>query len=393
MRALGLTLLLLPLTLSASAPAQPGGEPLDSALQRARSEQSAAERQEAALENAASRTRGQAERLHAEWAAAAQAIEAAEARITASDIELRLASAYVAAQQMRLARQQQPASALLAGLAVMAQRPPLLALADRGSTDELVEVRILLDSTLPVIRDRTSRLSAEVAEGQRLQQVAVAARKRLAQNRNELVAKRQQFAALEQQALEAALATGGQALRAGDTALAAGENVETLRGAEATSRATQALAQKLAAGEPAPPRPFPAEGAPSRPPFAYALPATAPVTEGLAAVNAAGVRSRGLTLATPRGAAVTAPAEGIVRFAGPFRDYDGILIIDHGGGWTSLIVNLASPLRPGAKVRLGDPLGRALGPLQVELSRNGRRISPAIIAGSSQALSKGSKGG
>ena len=29
-------------------------------------------------------------------------------------------------------------------------------------------------------------------------------------------------------------------------------------------------------------------------------------------------------------------------FSGPFRDYDGVLIIDHGGGWMSLIVNVAS---------------------------------------------------
>jgi septal ring factor EnvC (AmiA/AmiB activator) len=82
-----------------------------------------------------------------------------------------------------------------------------------------------------------------------------------------------------------------------------------------------------------------------------------------------------------------------VRFAGPFRDYDGILIIDHGGGWLSLIVNVASELHAGDRVRLGDLAGRALGPLQVELSQNGRRISPAIIAGSSQSLSKDAKGG
>jgi len=122
------------------------------------------------------------------------------------------------------------------------------------------------------------------------------------------------------------------------------------------------------------------------------LPAEAQVTEGLAAVNDSGVRSRGLTLATSRGAPVTAPADGVVRFSGPFRDYDGILIIDHGGGWMSLIVNVSSPLHPGDAVHIGDPIGRALGPLQVELSQSGRRISPALIAGSSQTLSKGTKG-
>ena len=100
--------------------------------------------------------------MRAEQAAAAQEIEAAEARITAADTQLRLASAYVAAHRQRLAGEQRPVSSLLAGLAVMGRRPPLLAIADRGSTDELVKVRILLDSTLPVIRARTATLSAQL---------------------------------------------------------------------------------------------------------------------------------------------------------------------------------------------------------------------------------------
>jgi septal ring factor EnvC (AmiA/AmiB activator) len=90
---------------------------------------------------------------------------------------------------------------------------------------------------------------------------------------------------------------------------------------------------------------------------------------------------------------VTAPADGVVKFSGPFGDYDGVLIIDHGRGWLSLIVNVASSLHAGERVQLGQDVGRALGPLQVELSQNGRRISPALIAGSSQSLSKGTKGG
>ena len=70
-----------------------------------------------------------------------------------------------------------------------------------------------------------------------------------------------------------------------------------------------------------------------------------------------------------------------------------ILIIDHGGGWMSLIVNVATTLKPGDTRQPRRAIGRALGPLQVELSQNGRRISPALIAGSSQSLSNGAKGG
>jgi len=392
MRAAFFALTLCPL-LAASALAQGGGEPLDAALKAAQAEQAAAERQAAALERAAGQARSDADRLHAEQAAAAQAIQAAEARISAADARLRLASAYVAAHRQQLAAEQRPVSSLLAGLGTMARRPPLLVLADQGGTDELVKVRLLLDATIPVIRSRTGRLSAELAQGQRLQQAALDARAELARSRDNLSARRQRYAALEEKAVRLALSSGGQALGASDVAIAASEEVERLRAEQSGSQSIRTVAARLA-GEPAAPgSPFAAEGGSPRPSFAYELPAAAPVTDGLGSVNESGVRSRGLSLATRRGGPLTAPASGVVKFAGPFRDYDGVLIIDHGGGWASLIVNVATTLRPGDRVALGDDIGRALGPLQVELSQNGRRISPALIAGSSQSLSKGHKGG
>jgi septal ring factor EnvC (AmiA/AmiB activator) len=392
MRSLLWAVLLAPL-LAASAAAQPQAQPLEEALKAAQAEQASADAATARLEKDASNARGKAERLHAEQAAAAQAIEAAEARITAADTQFRLASAYVAAHQQRLADEQRPVSALLAGLAVMARRPPLLVVADGGGTDELVKVGVLIDSTLPVIRGRTRTLSAQLAEGQRLEAAALSARADLVRSREQLATKRQQFAALERQALEQSLATGGEALGSGDVAIAAGEDIERLKNEESSSRSARAVADLLAGEPPLPPRPFTPAGAEARSPFAYALPVDAPVVEGLGAINDNGVRSRGIAFATARGAEITAPAEGIVRFSGPFRDYDGVLILDHGSGWMSLIVNISSALKAGDRVRLGDPLGRALGPIRLELSHNGRRFSPALIAGSSRTLSKAMKGG
>ena len=386
-------LLLCPL-LAGSALAQDGGSSLDAQVKAARAEQASAQAETRRLEQIAAKAHNQADRLRAEQAAAAQAIEAAEARITLADAQARLASIYVAAHRRQLVDQQRPAALLLAGLAVMARRPPLLALAaDGGNTDELVKIRILLDSTLPAIRARTDRISSELERGRQLQQALVNARAETLRSQQDLVAKRQKFAALESKALEDAVEAGGQALVAGDIALAVGEQAEQLEGGRSSQRSSAALADALAAETPAPARPSPAEGAQFRPSFAYELPAVAPVAEGLGSVDANGMRSRGLTLGTARGAPVAIPASGIVRFAGPFRDYDGVLIIDHGGGWVSLLVNVSSSLRVGQKVRLGDPAGRALGPLLVELSQNGRRISPALIAGSSQTLSNNDKGG
>ena len=388
----GASLLALPLLAAASAPVQQPGISLDDQLKQARAEEQAAEAKTISLEQAAGKARSEAVRLRVEEAAATEALEAAEARITAADTRLRIASAYVAAHRQRLAEQQRPITSLLAGLATMSRRPPLLAIADDRSVDELVRVRILLATTVPVIRARTSGLAAELDEGQRLERSAASARTELAQGRQDLDSKRRQFAILEQRALQGAATTSGQALSAGDVALAAGESVEELTGAEAGNRSASVMATQLAKLDAAPPRPGPTTAAGPGAPFNYQLPAVAGVTEGLDAVNASGVRSRGLTLATFRGAPVSAPAAGVVRFAGPYGDYDGILIIDHGGGWMSLLVNVTSQLKTGERVALGQAVGRALGPLQVELSQYGRRISPALIAGSSQSLSKDPKG-
>jgi septal ring factor EnvC (AmiA/AmiB activator) len=386
-------LLCLPLLAAASAPVQPPAVPLDQELRRAQAEQAAAEAQAARLEQSAANARTAAGRLRAQQAAAARSIEAAEARITAADAQLRLVAATLAARRARLAREQQPLAALLAGLAVMGQRPPLIAIADQGSIDEFVRVRVLLDSTLPLIRRRTAGLSGDLRDAERLQKAAAQARIESISSRQDLSARRNRFAALERDALRLAEQASGQALAAGDAALTVGEDIDQLRGGAANSRAAAALASALVQAGPAAPRPFRAAGEAPAPAFAYRLPVDAVVTEGLGTVSASGVRSRGLTMAAARGTAVVAPAAGVVRFSGPFRDYDGVVIIDHGRGWLTLLLNVASQAKLGDRVRAGEPIGRALGPIGVELSQNGRRVSPALAAGSSGSLSNPAKAG
>jgi len=53
-----------------------------------------------------------------------------------------------------------------------------------------------------------------------------------------------------------------------------------------------------------------------------------------------GVASKGLTLETRDGAQVIAPYDGRVLFAGPFKGYGQILIIEHGDGYHSLLAGL-----------------------------------------------------
>ena len=380
-------LVLIPAAVTASAPMTRPADPLAAELASARADADAAERESARLDKLASRQRDAATKLRAQQEAAAASIIAAEAQISAADTEARLLAARLARQRAALRRQQAPATALLGGLAMMAQRPPILALADRGGTDEFVRVRLLIDSTLPVIHRKTATLSQQLSAGRKLQADYVAARQSAMRTRKALQDRQQAFAALEQKTLQAAGQSGLAALGAGDLALSRSESGDELLAEQRRRRSEAAVAAEISAlGAPAD-RPFAPEGS-LAPALGYRLPATAQVSEGFGSISDNGIRSRGITMATGRGTTLAAPADGTILFAGPYRTQDGIIIIDHGRGWTSLILNAATERAKGTKVQAGEPIGRALGPIGVELSRNGLRLSPALIAGSSATLSK-----
>jgi murein hydrolase activator len=386
-----LLLVVAPLVLAASAPVGAGEETLDQALAQARAEAKSAEAQAERLEQAAGRARDEAGRLAAERQAAAAAIAAAEARISAADTQVKLTEARVANRAERLAQKQAPVASLLAGIVAMGRRPPLLSIADQSSLDEFVRVRALLDTTLPVIRARSAALSAELAESRRLEGQARSARDQLASAGDVLREKQERFAALEQKAIERAVRLGASAVGAGDVMIARGESASLLGNERQLQRAERALARELAAFPPAPPRPGATRT--ERPPIAYQLPVAAAVSIGLGSVSASGIRARGVTLASDAGIEVAVPADGTIAFAGPFRRHDGVVIIDHGDGWMSLLTGVRTNLPKGARVRRGQPLGRALGPISVELSTNGRPVSAALIAGSSELVSNMAKGG
>lgn len=390
-RTLGLAPVLL--LFGAAPQRQPSAEAPTVTIGSAEAEFRAATARAERLQRAADQIAGKLEKLRAEQAAAASALDATDARVTLADVRWATARRHAALARDRLEKAQRPASALLAGLALMARRPPILALTDPGDTDELIKARILLDSTLPVIRARSAGLAREVAQSDRLAARARSARTETLASRRSLAEQRARYDSLEQRVLAAAAAAGGAALGAGDRALMAGETVERLRDAETNERAIRRIAVELAAQPALPTRPGGRRDDRFRLPFEYRLPVVASVSEGLGAVDANGVRSRGLTLASRKGTEVAAPASGVVRFAGPFHQYDGVVIIDHGGGWLSLIAGMAPSVSVGERVAIGDPVGRAFGPLVVELSRGGTRYSPALIAGSSPPLSKRRKAG
>jgi murein DD-endopeptidase MepM/ murein hydrolase activator NlpD len=78
---------------------------------------------------------------------------------------------------------------------------------------------------------------------------------------------------------------------------------------------------------------------------------------------------------------VIAPRSGRVAYAAPYRGYGEVLIVDHGGGWTTTITNLAGlAVRRGDPVRAGQRLGRAgPGEVTVELRKDGRPFPITLL--------------
>ena len=96
-----------------------------------------------------------------------------------------------------------------------------------------------------------------------------------------------------------------------------------------------------------------------------------------------GNASRGITIATREHAQIVAPHDGKVVFAGSFRRYGQILIIEHGGGYHTVLAGLAQiDCVVGQWLLAGEPVG-SMGrdesdqtALYVELRRNGQPINP-----------------
>ncbi len=97
-----------------------------------------------------------------------------------------------------------------------------------------------------------------------------------------------------------------------------------------------------------------------------------------------GLHSQGLTLATGSGSQVVAPYDGKIAYAGPFRGYGLLLIVEHGDGYHSLLTGLDRlDVTTGQWVLAGEPVGvMALADesdhpeLYVEIRRRGQPVDP-----------------
>src|SRR4051812_24167438 len=376
--------LLLPLAIVGGgwAAAQDGASPSDAqSLVAARRQSDDAQRRSALLERQAAQAGSEAERARAAAGALASRIEAAEADITTAEARIRLIEDLRRQQRARLAEKQAPLIRLTAALQTMARRPPALALVQPGSLDDVVHVRALLASALPEVRARTAGLRAEVVRGDALRRDAGIAVAALRTSRADLRQRRLALARFEEKQRARSQTLMASAANEGDRALALGEQARDIATLQDTRQFQSQLRASLA-GLPGP-VPRPVNPPQDRPRRAYILPVEGRLVTGTGEISDAGVHARGLTFETASGQPVIAPAPGRVAYAGAFRSWGNVVIIDHGKGWLTAITNLgALGVRVGDQVARGAELGRTgTGRVSVELRRNGEPVAITGLIG------------
>lgn len=387
-----LTLLRVPAEAQGSAGFADAGEARE-ALDTARQQQRNARARSETLEKKAAQSREAADKARQEIAALAARVQQAEAAIVSAEARLAITNAQRRALDAKLAERRTPLVRLTGALQSIARRPLTLAALQPGSLRDLVHTRAVLDSTIPLVRERTSALRGELDRARSLEQDAAQALADRRESEKTLGQRRTQLLALaERERLSAEQASGG-ADREARRALVLAEEARDLDGLVGKLEAAGSLRYRLAAlpgpiirpANPAnaraessnPPTPVPgASVQPSR----YLLPVDGRVTRGFGESGEGGPREAGISLLARPGAQVVAPAEGRIAFAGPYRGYGMIVIVEHANEWTSLVTGLASlQVAVGQKVTAGSPLGTAsrdAPEVTLELRRGGEPVNP-----------------
>lgn len=352
---------------------------VESALEKSRLKQAEAEREAETLA-------AEIGKLRIESVAAAKALHEHEAAV--SRLEDHLAS-LAAAEQGKLAalkHDREQHEALLMALERVARHPPE-SLAFSGQTPaDVVRGGLLISATLPKLQEQARALEAELAELTRLREETAATRQQMAAKQESLETEQKKMAELihRKSSLQARIAQRvdiGQQRLAQLSAQAADlrDLIEKLE-AERKAREAELLARAMRS----PPRPEPRAGGK---PIAAAkgsliVPVAGKLIRRWGEPDEVGSAARGLTFQARPGAQVVALWDGRVEFAGPFRGYGQILIIEHGDGYHSLLAGLERiDVAVGQTLVAGEPVGivksgEGKPSLYLELRRHGQPIDP-----------------
>ena len=360
-------------------------------------------------EKAAALARDVAE-LRAELIRAARKTQEHEAAL--ADLESRLAELDddEKAKAEALIGGRQRLSELLGALERLARLPPEAMIALPASPQDTLRSAILLRAAVPELEKQARRLRREIEDLARVRDEIIDKRagqqaqaEALSEERARLGSLLARKAGLEKQTLTertkaaaAAKSLAGQArdLRELLVRIEADRKTQDIAArkaaAEAEARATREAAQMAqrpgTERETAPqvamlgvPRPGSIGQAKGR----MALPAQGRVVQAFGERLNGGGESRGVVLETQPAAQIVAPYDGHVVFAGSFRDYGQLLIIEHGEGYHTLLAGFERIDSAVSQTLLaGEPVGVMAPPtagtprLYIELRQNGRPINP-----------------
>jgi len=374
-------------------------------LERATQASADAQARASRLASEAKEAEEAAVRTAREAAALAAQIQVAQADIVASRARFSLAQVERARLAQRLADRQQPLARLTAALQINARRPLALSALQPGSLKDLVYVRAVLDSAVPQIRDRTATLRDDLERGRDLERRARRALANLRANEQELRDRQAALAKLETTQRLASRDARASAAREEQRALAFAEDARDLDALVDQLDQNAILRRRLAALsgpvrrpadmsaaqpgavkglEDADLRQSPEQAAVIAAPAVglrdFQLPVQGRTITGFGERRESGVRSKGLILAPVPSAQIIVPASGRVAFSGPYEGFGRIVIIEHPGGWMSVVTGLQElSVSVSEEVTAGEPLGTAgiTNPIiGIELRREGEPVNP-----------------
>ncbi|RUV75129.1 MAG: hypothetical protein EOR30_01985 [Mesorhizobium sp.] len=289
---------------------------------------------------------------------------------------------------------------VLAALQRMGLNPPPAILVKPEDALSSVRSAILLGAVVPELRQQTEILLADLKEQSRVTASIEAERARLTAAVGEQTAEKKRLGMLleAKQKLEAETQTALAAEKQRSAALAAkaGSLKELIASLEADKARKAADAAKAAERKAADADKAPAQTAPAQTelaalpvpeanrltaaaPFSalqgqIALPVTGKIKRRFGASDGNGAVMLGDMVATQSGAIVTAPADGNVLYAGPFRSYGQLLILNAGDGYHVVLAGMSRiSVASGQSVLAGEPVG-AMGEARVastSASKNG----------------------
>jgi septal ring factor EnvC (AmiA/AmiB activator) len=262
---------------------------------------------------------------------------------------------------------------VLAALQRAGRRTPPALLVRPEDALQSLRTAMLLGAVVPELKGRAEQLTADLSELVALRKQIATERDKLALDRDRLKDDQIRLAALinERQRQQAAVEKDMEA--EGARAVALSRQVDNLQGLIAKMEQDLKTAAKAAAtatlqGTPAtagkpnlggfkdPSRLSPAV------PFAtakglFAYPVNGAKIRDFGTSDGAGGAEKGISLATKAGAQVTTPCDGWVVYAGPFRSYGQLLILNAGGGYHVLIAGMERiSVNIGQFVLTGEPV-------------------------------------